>query len=399
MTSEVTTESSARLRQWRHHLHRYPELPFEERGTAAYLAQTLTALDIADVTTGVGGTGVVASLTNGTSGRVIGLRADMDCLPLTETSSHAHASVNAGAMHACGHDGHMTMVLGAAAELAEHGGFDGTVRFIFQPAEEPGRGAQAMLSDGLFERFPVDAIFGLHNMPGIPAGQLRTREGAILASEDNFIVRITGRGGHAAVPELVIDPLVVSAEVILALQTVVARNVGAAQSAVLSCTEIITDGSRNAIPNEVVIRGDTRSFDPAVRELLERRIREIAVGICSAYGASCEVTYTHEFETTVNDADCVAAAAAAAREVFGNENVDVDCTPILGSEDFGVFAQAVPGCFSFIGNGTKPGQGGTPLHTGDYDFNDDILERGVNYYATLVRSLLAPAPTDPTDSA
>jgi amidohydrolase len=379
------------LREWRHHLHRHPELAFQEHGTAAYIVDVLTSLGVTDVAAGIGGTGVVATLHCGDGSGIVGLRADMDCLPLTEVTGRAHGSQHPGVMHACGHDGHMAMVLGAAAVLAGEGGFDGTVRFIFQPAEEPGRGAQAMVNDGLFERFPVDSIYGLHNAPGSPSGRISTRSGPILASEDNFEIRIVGRGGHASMPDKVVDPLVVGAEVVMALQTIVARNLSPSQSAVLSCTEFITDGSRNAIPNEVIIRGDTRSYTAEVSAFLESRIRTLASGIAQSHGALCEVTYTHEFLPTVNDTSCVEAAVAAARSVVGDD-VDSDIERQMGSEDFGVFARAVPGCFAFIGNGVEAVRGGTPLHSSDYDFNDDILERGVEYYVALVRSLLAPTP-------
>ncbi|MEY8040510.1 M20 aminoacylase family protein [Saccharopolyspora cebuensis] len=388
METTLTSELCENLRSWRHHLHRNPELPFQEHGTAAYLAGILETLGGVEVTGGIGGTGLVATLTRGSGAGVIGLRADMDCLPLAEAGDHAHISRNGGAMHACGHDGHMTMVLGAAAALAAGGGFDGTVRFIFQPAEEPGRGARAMVDDGLFDTFPVDRIYGLHNLPSVPAGHFHLREGALLASEDNFEIRIRGRGGHASMPEVLVDPLVVGAEIILALQTVVARNIPPSQSAVVSCTEVVTDGSRNAIPSEVIIRGDTRSYTPEVREILERRIRGIAEGLCAGYGASCTVSYIHEFEPTVNHPGCVEAAARAAISVVGPDGVNTTADPVMGSEDFGVFAREVPGCFAFIGNGTEPGKGGTPLHSSDYDFNDDILAVGVEYYVTLIRSLL-----------
>jgi hippurate hydrolase len=283
----------------------------------------------------------------------------------------------------------MAMVLGAAAVLAGDAGLDGTVRVIFQPAEEPGRGARAMLDDGLLDRFPVDALFGLHNLPGVPVGHLHTRTGAIMASEDNFEIRITGRGGHAARPQMVVDPLVAGAEVVLALQTVVARNVDPALPAVLSCTDFRTDGVRNAIPGEVVITGDTRSFHPSVQVLLEERIRAISEGVCAAHGATCAVRYTHEFAPTVNDAGCTAAMVDAAVGALGADRVDGDCAAIMPSEDFGVFAQEVPSCFAFIGNGVEPGHGGTPLHSRDYDFNDEALLAGVDVYVRLVRSVLA----------
>jgi amidohydrolase len=389
MSSILDPQLATGLRQWRHHLHKHPELPFQEHQTAEYIAAHLRGLPGVEVTTGIGGTGVVGTLKRGQGSRVVGLRADMDCLPLTETASHSYASVHEGAMHACGHDGHMAMVLGAATALAGDTDFDGTVRFIFQPAEEPGQGAQAMIADGLFDRFPVDTLYGLHNMPGIPTGEFHMREGAFLGSEDNFEIRIQGVGGHASMPHKLSDPLVAAAEVILALQTVVARNIPASESAVLSCTEILTDGSRNAVPGEVIIRGDTRSYVDSTREILERRIRQISEGICSAHGTSCTVSYTHEFEPTVNHPECVSIAAQAATVVVGAGNVETNAAPSMASEDFGYFAREVPSCFAFLGNGTVPGQGGTPPHSALYDFNDDILELGVAYYLEVVRSTLA----------
>lgn len=382
-----TNEVVARARTWRHHLHRHPETAFQEHQTAAFLTSVLTDLGYA-VVPGVGGTGLVASLTRGSGTRAVGLRSDMDALPLREVPGRGHGSVNPGAMHACGHDGHLAMVLGAAAALAEGDGFDGTVRLVLQPAEEPGRGAQAMLDDGLLERFPLDVLYGLHNLPGVPAGHLHVRGGAIMASEDNFTITITGRGGHAARPEAVIDPLVVGAEIVLALQTVVARNVPPVQPAVVSCTDLVTDGARNAIGSTVRITGDTRCFEPTVQELLERRIRELATGIAAAHGASVEVSYTHEFAPTVNDAQVTARAVTAAVTALGADRVDPTCDPYLPSEDFGLLARQVPACFAMLGNGTEPGRGGTPLHSADYDFNDEILAAGIAYYVQAVRNEL-----------
>lgn len=375
------------LRAWRHELHRHPETAFTEHATAARIAEVLESLGF-EVTTGIGGTGLVGTLRRGGGTGAIGLRADMDGLPLTEIEDREHRSATDGAMHACGHDGHMTMVLGAAKVLAEEGGFDGTLHVVFQPAEEPGKGAAAMLADGLAQRFPMDAIYGLHNIPGLPAGQLHVRSGAIMASEDNFVIRIGGRGGHASAPHLVIDPLVVAAEVILALQTIVSRTVDPLEHAVVSCTTIDSDGARNAIPTEVTIKGDTRTFSTAVSALLEQRMCELVAGICAAHGATGRVDYTHEFEPTVNDRDCVAMAVAAATEVLGAEAVVTDCAPIMASEDFAAFANAMPACFAFLGNGTESGRGGTPLHSRDYDVNDDILRAGVDYYVSLVRRSL-----------
>lgn len=387
----MTADLEPRLRAWRRDLHRIPETAFQEHATGDYVAEVLETLGL-EVTRGIGGTGLVGSLTRGGSGRSVGLRADMDALPLHEVGGRDHGSANPGRMHACGHDGHMAMVLGAAAALVAEGGFDGTVRCIFQPAEEPGRGAQAMVDDGLLERFPVDALYGLHNLPGIPAGRLHTRAGGIMASEDSFEIVVTGRGGHAARPEAVIDPLVTGAEIVLALQTIVSRSVDPVKSAVLSCTEFHTDGARNAIPGEVRITGDTRSFDPDVQAVLARRIRETSEGIAAAHGASCTVRYTHEFAPTVNDTALARTAMRAAIAAVGPSRVDGDCPPIMPSEDFGVFARHVPACFSFIGNGVAPGLGGTPLHSRDYDTNDDILLTGARFFVEVTRAELSAGP-------
>lgn len=379
--------------RWRHDFHRHPETGFDEHRTAERVAMQLGLMGL-EVHRGIGGTGVVASLAVGRGTRVIGLRADMDALAITETAAgRAHASTHPGRMHACGHDGHMAMLLAAAQLLAARRDFDGTVRFVFQPAEEHGRGAAAMLADGLLERFPMDEIYGAHNMPGLPAGHIATRSGPIMASEDNFVIRITGLGGHAARPHLVVDPLVIGAEIVLALQTVVARSVDPRASAVLSCTEFVTDGIRNAIPSEVVIKGDTRSDEPAVQALLERRIRALCEGIARAHGAACQVAYTHEFAPTVNDSRCTEAAVRAARAVVGDERVDADVAPMMISEDFGAFLRVIPGAFVFIGNGAGDEPGAVPLHNARYDFNDAILPVGARWFAELARMRLASTCT------
>ncbi len=384
-----TIRQAADAITWRHHLHQHPETAFKEEATSDFVATVLTDLGFS-VTRNIGGTGVVGSLTRGTSQRGVALRADMDALPLTEDADHDHASRTTGVMHACGHDGHMAMVLGAAAALAADGGFDGTVHALFQPAEEPGRGAQAMVDDGLFERFRIDAMYGLHNLPGLPVGHVHTRAGAIMASEDNFTIDITGRGGHAARPDMVIDPIVIGAETVLALQTIASRTVDPLAPVVLSCTNFQTDGARNAIPGRVRITGDTRSFDPATQTLLERRIRQVAEGVAATHGATATVTYTHEFSPTVNDPDCAAQAATSATTALGAGNVVADCAPIMPSEDFGVFATHVPACFAFIGNGGADTVGGTPLHSRGYDFNDAALPAGIAFYTQLVRDVLPP---------
>jgi len=382
------TEFEAQLQSWRHHLHRHPETGFNERRTADHVARVLELLGI-DVERGIGGTGVVGTLTVGDGRGAIGLRADMDALALTEAAEgRAHASLNPGCMHACGHDGHMAMLLGAAQLLAQRRDFDGTVRFIFQPAEEHGRGAAAMMADGLFERFPVDEIYGAHNMPGLPVGHIATRVGGLMASEDNFVIRITGRGGHAARPHMAVDPLVIGAEIVLALQTIVARSVDPGQPAVVSCTEFITDGIRNALPTHVTIKGDTRSYAPEVQALLARRMRELCEGICAAHGARCEVDYTHEFAPTLNWAQCVPVAVAAAVEVVGTDRVDDEVPPMMISEDFGAFLRVVPGAFVFIGNGDGDSPGAVPLHNARYDFNDALLPIGARFFAEIIRQRL-----------
>jgi len=377
--------------RWRHEFHRFPETGFEEHRTAERVAEVLRLLGL-EVHRGIGGTGVVASLTVGGGRGVVGLRADMDALAMTEAApGRAHASTRAGCMHACGHDGHMAMLLGAAQLLAARRDFDGTARFVFQPAEEHGRGAAAMLADGLLARFPMDEIYGAHNIPGLPAGHIATRAGGLMASEDNFVIRITGRGGHAARPHMAVDALVVGAEIVLALQTIVARSVDPQHPAVLSCTEFITDGIRNAIPTEVVIKGDTRSYLPQVQGLLEARMRELCEGICRAHGAACTVEYTHEFAPTVNWPQCVPVAVHAAEAVVGAGRVDADTPPMMISEDFGRFLKHIPGAFVFIGNGDREDAGGVPLHNPRYDFNDEIVPVGARWFAEVVRQRLPRA--------
>lgn len=375
--------SVEQLITWRRHLHGIAEVAFNELNTSKYIAAELTKLGL-QVTENIGGTGVIGTLRRGSSKKSIGLRADMDGLPLFEKSGAPYAPSVPGSMHACGHDGHMTMVLGAAAKLIQDESIDGTVHFLFQPAEEPGKGASAMIEDGLFENFPMDEIYGIHNMPGWPEGNLLTRPGALMASEDNFVIQITGRGGHASRPQLVIDPIIVAAEVIQSLQTIVSRSIDPAQSGVLSCTEIFTDGSRNAIPSKVTIKGDTRSFDRNVQIALETRMRQIVEGVCKAHGATGTVEYTYEFEPTYNDLKATEYAIAAARKVVGDEKVDGDCAQFMGSEDFGVFAKHIPGCFMFLGMGENH----TPLHNSEYNFNENVLEIGIDFYVEVVKSRL-----------
>jgi len=372
------------LIDWRHRLHEIPETGFEERRTSEFVAEKLVAMGL-EVARGVGRTGIVGTLRRGTGRRAIGLRADMDALAVEDAGTQPHASKHPGRTHACGHDGHMAILLGAARLLSRMPDLDGTVHFVFQPAEEHGRGAKAMIDDGLLARFHMDEIYGLHGMPGLPEGRFETRPGGIMASEDNFVIQLEGRGGHAARPHMVIDPLIVGAEIVLALQSIVARNVDPTDQAVVSVTEFLTDGTRNIIPGHVIIKGDTRSYAPEVQSLIESRMAALAKGLCDAHGARLRFEYTHEFEPTVNAPECVAPAVAAATAVAGAANVAGDCRPVLASEDFGVFLRRVPGNFMFLGTGTD----GLPLHNPRFDFNDRLLVPGASYFATVVRMRLA----------
>ena len=373
---------------WRHYLHAHPESAFEEQNTSRFIAEKLEAMGI-EVHRDIGKTGVVGRLNCGDGKGVIAIRADIDAIQLTEQGDWSYRSMTAERMHGCGHDGHTCIALGAAKLLLQRQNFNGTVCFVFQPAEEPGYGARAMMDDGVIERFGIEEIYGLHNMPGMKAGTIATRVGGIMASEDNFIIRIKGQGAHAARPHMAKDPLVIAAEIILALQTIVSRNVDPNVPAVISCTELHTDGIRNAIPTHVEIKGDTRSFAPEVQMLLEERMRTISEAICAMHGATCQFSYTHEFAPTVNWHQCVDVAVTAAINVVGAEKVDGNVAQMMISEDFGAFLQKIPGCFIFLGNGdSSDAQGNTPLHSACYDFNDEILLTGAEYFAEVVRTRL-----------
>lgn len=375
-----------RMIAWRRDIHQHPELGFDETRTGGVVSHALRAAGI-EVHEGIGGTGVVGVLRLGKGNRAIGFRADMDALPIQEANDFVHRSVNKGVFHGCGHDGHTAMLLGAATRLAAEGGVDGTVNFIFQPSEEDGRGALAMIEDGLFERFPMDAVFGMHNMPGLPAGRFAVREGSIMTSEDVFFITVRGRGGHASMPERVVDPVVVGAEIILALQSIVSRSVGPRDWGVVSITEVVTDGARNVIPSTVEIRGDCRALSSAIQDRIETRMRQIVSGICAAHGAEGEVVYRNDFIPTVNTPEETGACIQAARAVAGVANVDPDCPTCGVSEDFARMLRHRPGCFIFIGNG-ESGHCGHSLHNPHYDMNDDILETGSRYWAALARHLL-----------
>ncbi len=379
----MSTSSSLQQQMtlWRHDLHQHPEFGFEEARTAAFVAETLRSFGLA-VTEGIGGTGIVGTLKMGMSNRAIALRADMDALRITESGSSQWKSRSPGTMHACGHDGHTAMLLGAARTLAEEGGFDGTIRFIFQPAEEWGRGALAMLDDGLLSRFPFDEIYGLHNMPGLPVGHVETRAGAIMAAEDNFEIILKGLGGHAARPQWGREVLVPACSLVMDLQTIVSRRLSPADVAVVSVTELVTDGTRNALPGTASIKGDARSFRPEVSARIEEEMRMIVAGKATQYAIRSEIIYTREFVPLLNDAELTREALSAC--IPFSARVSDDCEPMTGSEDFARFLSHVPGCFLFIGNG----ESSAPLHNPSYDFNDQALLHGAAVHVAIARRRL-----------
>jgi len=371
---------------WRRDIHKHPELGFKETRTAAKVAEALKAMGI-ETHEGIGGTGVVGVLRRGTSQRAIGLRADIDALPIEETNDFEHRSVHTAQFHGCGHDGHTTMLLAAAETLAAKPTLDGTVHFIFQPNEENGLGALAMIRDGLFERFPMDAVYGMHNMPGIPAGHFAVRKGEMMTFEDNFVIRIKGLGGHASMPNRTRDPVVVAAEIISALQTVIARSLNPMMSGVVSVTEVYTDGARNVIPSNVTIKGDTRGLSDETQALIENRMRDIVVNIGKAHGVEATLEYTHEFIVLNNTGPETDLAVQAAIDTVGAERVNPACEPAACSEDFAQMLRERPGCYVLIGNGTE-GHNGRPLHNPGYDFNDQVLATGAAYWVRLAENIL-----------
>ena len=376
----------SKLVAWRHALHRCPELGFELNETAGYIERQLRELGI-ETHSEIGQVGLVGVLRKGDSDRAIGLRADMDALKIQELNTFEYRSKTEGHMHACGHDGHSAMLLGAAEALRSLD-FDGTVYFVFQPNEEHGLGAQAMIDDGLFDRFPMDAIYGMHNMPGRPAGQLAMKPDGIMAGEDNFSLTIVGRGGHASQPHQHIDPLVISAEIILAMQSIVARSIDPAEQAVVSVTEIEADGTVNVVPSIVTIKGDCRSFKRDVSETIERRLGELAQGICQAHGAELRFSYQRVFHATTNHPAETEHALAAAQATNPAELVEYPCDAMTASDDFAHMLLEKQGAYVFIGNGSDS-VGGCALHNPHYDFNDEILVTGVRFWINLVQQQLS----------
>ena len=381
-----TGAMQATMQAWRHDIHRHPELAFEEQRTAGKVAGLLAEFGV-EVHTEIGNTGVVGVLKKGSGTRAIGLRADMDALKINETNEFDYRSVNEGKMHACGHDGHTSMLLGAAQYLASDGNFDGTVVFIFQPAEEHGDGARAMIDDGLFERFPVDSVYAIHNFPSLATGKFAVRAGSIMAAEDNFEIIINGVGCHAAMPHLGKDPIVIGAEIVGAMQSLISRTLDPLDNAVISFTEFITNGTTNVVPSQVILKGDTRSLTTQVQDHIDVTMERIVSGICAAHGASYEFDYQRNFIPTINSPDEAEIAAAVARRVVGPENVIGNSRPAMTSEDFGYMLQARPGAYLLLGNGVE-GVGGCSLHNPAYDFNDEILSIGADFWVELVESEL-----------
>lgn len=372
----------------RRDIHTHPELAFNELRTAELVARELTRYGL-EVHCGLAGTGVIGVLRKGSGTRAIGLRADMDALPLQEKNDFPHRSRDPGRMHACGHDGHTTILLGAARYLAEHRDdldFDGTVYFIFQPAEESEGGAAVMIADGLFDRFPMEAVFGLHNWPGIPVGEMAVRPGPVMAGTCTFEVSVRGHGCHAAMPHQGVDTLVVSSQLVLALQTVVARNLHPCESAVVSVTQIHAGEAWNIIPDDAVLRGTIRSFNAETQELVERAVERLCTGIASAFGAQISVRFDHRYPPTVNSVAQSEVCRQVATALLGPDKVRTNELPSMGAEDFAYMLREKPGCYVWLGNG--PGTGGCTLHNPHYDFNDEILPLGVNYWVRLVSAVL-----------
>ncbi|HMO09672.1 MAG TPA: M20 aminoacylase family protein [Paracoccaceae bacterium] len=371
------------LAGWRRHLHAHPELRFACHGTAAFIAERLREIGVDELHEGIAETGIVALIRGRAGGPVVGLRADMDALPIHEVSGAPHASTVPGTMHACGHDGHVTMLLGAAAYLADTRNFAGTVALIFQPAEEDGGGGEVMVREGIMDRFGIASVYGIHNAPNVPFGTFQTAPGPFMASVDTATVTVTGRGGHGATPHECTDPVVAIVAMVQAVQTIIPRNVHALDEAVISVTQIHTGTASNIIPESGWFCATIRAFDPAVRELLRKRFHEIVAGTAAAFGVTAAVDYDWGYPATVNHAAETDFAAAAAAEVVGEGSVDARARREMGSEDFAYMLEARPGSYLFLGTGPGPG-----LHHAAYDFNDAITPVGASFFARLAERAL-----------
>ena len=378
-------DMQAEVAAWRRDIHAHPEILFDVHRTAASVAEKLKAFGCDEVVTGIGKTGVVGVIRGKGqgAGKVIGLRADMDALPMDEQTNLPYRSTNPGKMHACGHDGHTAMLLGAAKYLAETRNFIGTAVMIFQPAEEGGGGGREMVKEGMMERFGIQEVYGMHNMPGVPVGEFAIRPGPLLAAADRIVIEIEGLGSHAARPHQGIDPVVVGAQIVTQAQTIVSRSVDPIKSGLISICQFHAGSADNVIPQTATLRGTARSLLPEVRDTLENRLREIVEGTAKAYGARATLTYNRHYPVTSNHAEQTDFAAAIAGQVVGTERVDTNTPPLMGGEDFSFMLQARPGAFIFIGNGDSAG-----LHHPAYDFNDDAIPVGASFWARLVETAM-----------
>lgn len=379
----VSNELADAMLQWRRHLHQNPEFGFEEEATARFVAEKLREFGIEDIETGIGGTGVIATLKCGNGDRVIALRADMDCLKIHETTNLPYSSNTPGLMHACGHDGHTTILLGAAAVLANDGGFDGKVRFVFQPAEEWGQGMKAMIQDGLGSRLAFDEIYGLHNKPGLPVGSFETTPGPFMGAEDGFRITVRGSGGHASRPHDCKDAILCACSIVSELQMIVSRAIDPAELAVVSVTSIEGDNIKNAIASEACIEGDCRHFNDTVSHTIEDAMRRIVKGLADGHGCTAEIAYDRIFVPLVNNPEATAHGLKAAVTVFGEKSTNSKAARMGASEDFAQALKVSPGAFFNFGNGDS-----APLHSPKYDFDDAALTPSVKWFVELVRSRL-----------
>ena len=376
----------------RRDIHAHPELCFQEVRTADVVAQKLTEWGI-PIHRGLGTTGVIGIVKNGSSDRAVGLRADMDALPMQEFNTFSHASKHAGKMHACGHDGHTAMLLAAAQHFAKHRNFDGTVYLIFQPAEEGGGGAREMIADGMFERFPMDAVFGMHNWPGSQIGRFAVSAGPVMASSNEFKITIRGKGSHAAMPHNGVDPVPIACQMVQAFQTIISRNKKPVDAGVISVTMLHAGEATNVVPDSCELQGTVRTFTLDVLDLIERRMRQVAEHVCAAHEASCEFEFVRNYPPTINSAAEAEFARQVMASIVGADNVQVQ-EPTMGAEDFAFMLQAKPGAYCFIANGDgshrEMGHGGGPcmLHNPSYDFNDDLIPLGATYWVSLAEAWL-----------
>ena len=383
----LTQSLDTQMREWRHDFHQHPELNFDLKYTSPKVTELLKNFGL-ETHEGIGHSGVVGILKNGTGKKSIGIRADMDALPVQETNDLTYKSKNEGKMHACGHDGHMSMALGAAKFLSENKNFDGTIYFIFQPDEEKTQGAQAMIDDGLFSKFSIDEVYAFHNMPGMDLGTFATRPGTITASESIFKIELWGKGGHSALPHMGVDTITVGTQIITSLQSIVSRKLNPALNGVVSVTDFKSDGNENVLPGHSVITGDTRALSPKANKIIEASMKDIVHGVTAAHGIKVDFSYETRTNMTINTQEQTLAAAEVARKMVGAKNVDANCEPKLFSEDFSQMLMVRPGCFILIGNGLD-GSHAQSLHSSNYNFNDELLVIGSTFWTELVKKRLS----------